>query len=112
MPETFGLEYLIEHMLTIGPGLSGAMGMVPLDFNEIRAWCECSSVPLTGFECTTIRDLSRAYVGQMSVSSKTDCPAPWVKGVEDMEAYNLSNALSSIPEAEKPKTLSRRSLKR
>jgi len=91
MPQTFGLEYLIEYMLTIGPGLSGAMGMIALDFREIHAFRECSGLPLSGFECSTIRDLSRAYVGQTNISAKS--PAPWVKGVEDMEAYNIKREI-------------------
>jgi hypothetical protein len=99
MPETLGYEYLVETMLTIGPGLPGAMGMIPLDFKEISAFDKLGMYSIS--ERTAIRDLSRAYVSQANVSSAIDCPAPWVKGVEDIEAHNFSKKMSEISQETK-----------
>ncbi|MES1987462.1 MAG: hypothetical protein V4440_05425, partial [Pseudomonadota bacterium] len=86
MPPTFGCEYLIEYVLKAGPGQNYGMGMVPLSFQEIASWTELNGLELSAFESNAIRDLSRSYVGQYNISSKPDCFAPWVKGVDDIEA--------------------------
>lgn len=113
MPDTNGGEYLIEYMLTIGPGLNGGMGLVPLDFTEILSWSRLSGIELSGWESLAIRNLSRVYVSQLSISNKADCLAPWVRGVKDIEAHNMLKSMKSITEESKcVKTLSNRKNKR
>lgn len=96
MPETLGLEYLAEKMLIIGPGMSGACGLIPIDFKEIDAYDHLKLLSMS--ERRIVRDLSRAYIGQYNISSKVDCPAPWVKGVDDMETHNFMAKMREIKE--------------
>ncbi len=111
MPDTVGGEHLIEYMLTIGPGMAGAMGYVPLDFAEIAAW---DSINLLNMhERKIIRDLSRTYIAQSNISTKASCLAPWERGVADMEAHNMLKSMSDISEASKgSKPLSKHKAKR
>ncbi len=79
--------------------MSGAMGIVPLDFKEIAAWDKLNILSVN--EREIIRDLSRAYVYQSNISNVYGCPAPWVKDVEDIEAHNLNKKMAEITKATK-----------
>ena len=87
--------------------MPGSYGLVPLDFKEIDAYDHISL--LSGSDRRIIRDLSRAYIGQLNISSKNDCPAPWVKGVEDIETHNFMAKMREIKENTKSsKSLSKK----
>lgn len=105
MPATCGLEYLAEAMLIIGPGMPGNYGLVPIDFKEIAAYDHLGIYSMS--ERRIIRDLSRAYIGQFNISK--DSPAPWVKGVEDMETHNFMAKMREIKEnTGSPKSLNKK----
>jgi hypothetical protein len=79
MPETEGCEHLIDYLNSISPGMSLGMGYVNLTWTEIDSWARRMKIPITGWESETLHRMSQAYCGQMSISSKKDCPAPWSK---------------------------------
>ena len=106
MPPTYGLEFLVEHMLMIGPGMPGPYGLIPLDFKEIAAYDKIGMLSIV--ERKAIRDLSRAYVAQLNISSDPGCPAPWVKGVDDMETYNFSLKMKEVKDFSRPKSLGKK----
>ena len=78
MPETCGLEYLIEYLHRIGMVLNLGMGAVNLSFCEIDAWCRRTKIELSPFEGEAIYQLSRSYVAQLAISRDANCPAPYM----------------------------------
>jgi hypothetical protein len=79
VPETEGYEHLVDYLFRFGPGLANGMGYVSCSFSEIQAWSQLVRIPLNGWEAETLHKMSQAYCGQLSISSKRDCVAPWSK---------------------------------
>lgn len=82
MPETEGFDHLIDYLFRFGPGVANGMGYINASFSEIQAWAQLVKIPLTGWEAETLHKMSQAYCGQLSISSKKDCVAPWSKMAE------------------------------
>lgn len=78
LPETEGFEHLIEYLFRVGPVVQGGFGAVNLSFTEIDAWARRVKIPLTGWESETLHMMSKSYTYQHSISSKRDCPQPWI----------------------------------
>jgi len=74
------------------------MGLVALDYEGLVAWQIFSGLKLTPWEAETLCNLSREYVKQASVSSKVDCPSPWIAKLPPKEeiAQAMKNALRSL----------------
>ncbi len=79
MPKISFGDYLVDYLLRIGAGIANGMGYVGITYTEIQAWAQLSKIPLTGWESETLHKMSQAYCGQLSISSKRDCLAPWSK---------------------------------
>lgn len=85
MPDVAGFRYLIDLMLdVVGPN----GGLLQLDMQEIKAWCELSGVELTPWEASTIRNMSRAYVVQFNRSNDSMESPPYYEdgGTVDVSA--------------------------
>jgi len=82
MPPLDGGEHLVGLLFEIGPVTPGAMGaMAPISDQDLRAWQLNQGVKLTPWECRTLRELSRAYCGQLAESRDVHCPPPWIPPV-------------------------------
>ena len=99
MPETEGCEHLIDYLSSISPGMSLGMGYVNLTWAEIDSWARRMKIPLTGWESETLHRMSQTYCGQMSISSKKDCPAPWTATTEESIVNNRDKIATGILEA-------------
>lgn len=75
MPEISKGKYLIDVLLEIGMSKSGGFGAIPIDWQDIYAYCMLTATRLTREEVLIIRRLSRAYVSQLN-SSKEDGALP------------------------------------
>lgn len=60
-PNIKGYEYLIQHLQNLGFGTSGMSGFMPLTFQEINAYMQCTSTPLTPDEVLILKDMSNEY---------------------------------------------------
>lgn len=77
MPDLEGCEHLIDYLFRLRPGTSNGMGYSSKTWPEIESWARLVKIPLTGWEAETLAQMSEAYCGQLAISSKKDCPAPW-----------------------------------
>jgi hypothetical protein len=71
------LQYLIAWFEDVGPAMGGGMGPAPLSHAEIRAWQQNVGLAITPWEARALREMSRAYVGQLAISDAVDCPPPY-----------------------------------
>ena len=76
-PELGEESYLVGYWHEIGLVAAGSMGPVPLPATEIEAWQTISGIQLSAWESQTLREMSRAYVGQLRDSEQIDCPPPY-----------------------------------
>jgi hypothetical protein len=58
------MEYLLNHLQNIGFSKSGAMSMIPIDLQDIKAYSDLMGLEFMPFEITTMLQCSKAYVGQ------------------------------------------------
>lgn len=67
----------MEVLFEIGLSKSGGFGAVPMDWQDIYAYCALTSTQLTREEVLLLRRLSRAYVSQLNSSKEDNTPAPY-----------------------------------
>lgn len=58
------------------------MGISPVDFQEIKAFCDLCQLELTTWEASLLQRLSVEYCVQYSKSDKPDCKPPYDSGAE------------------------------
>lgn len=81
--------HLIDNLLQMGCGRAADLephhrqkktylyrNLAPLDFAEIRHWCDLTGTELTPWESETLRVLSEAYVVQLSKSHDPNAEPP------------------------------------
>lgn len=88
-PSVEHYENLLEHLSEVGPVATTGMGIAPISFQEIEAWQRCTEVQLSGWEASTLRDLSVTYVEQYNRSESPNCPEPYQREI-DREAVASS----------------------
>lgn len=78
MPDLEEEYYLVELWREIGMFQHGASGAIPLEWGEIKAYCDLTGVCLDPWEATTIRDLSKSYVSMLYQAREPNCKPPYV----------------------------------
>jgi hypothetical protein len=78
-----GSEYLVALLHSAGTATQTGMGLVPLQWVELRAWTETLGVQHTAWELETIRRMSEAYASEFSQASDKKRPIPY-KPVEEI----------------------------
>jgi hypothetical protein len=68
--------YLFDLLMSMGAYTNLGMGHVPLSWQEMESWQEQNGIELKPWELGIIRRSSAAYVQQLQVSTKPDCPPP------------------------------------
>lgn len=58
------LGHLTIYLSELGLYRNGAMGIIPLDYQEIEAWARLTKTDLKPFEATMIKKMSDAFVSQ------------------------------------------------
>lgn len=78
----------------MGYSKPGAMGMIPLDWLDIKAFSDLTGIMFSKDESILIKKLSEAYVSQMQSSKYLDTFAPYLDEREINNGLNmLFNAL-------------------
>ncbi len=67
-----GVAHILDYLFEVGP----TSGEHPITWGEIGAWRVETGTLLTEFEASSIRSLSKAYLGMLRAASETNCPAP------------------------------------
>jgi len=61
-PDVKGAEFLINHLNNMGWSRAGAMGIVPITFEEIRAYKEVTNSSFSGEEAILLYKMSENFV--------------------------------------------------
>lgn len=56
--------------------MSSGMGMIPLSFQEIKAYMELTNTPLNSDEVMLIREMSQAYIAELN-DTRNEREAPY-----------------------------------
>lgn len=81
LPE--GAEYLVALFHSAGTATQTGMGLVPLSWQEIRAFVHCTQATVTPWELGVIRKLSEAYCAEYARASDKLRQAPYSPVVTD-----------------------------
>ena len=71
--------------IEINPSIEEAQGLSPLKWHEIESWCRMSRRTISPSEALLMRNLSKDYISQYSLSSDPACEAPWTPATIDRE---------------------------
>lgn len=94
------VAYLVQYWQALGMIQSGGMGSAALSATEIAAWQDAACVTLSPWEFSTLREMSRAYIGQAGISDKPECQPPYGDPVQQIDretvAKKVGNAMRSL----------------
>ena len=76
MPDPGPAAYLLGVFFDVGPVRSEGMGPFPLGYSDLQAWQQCMGVRLSPWEVGVLRDLSRAYCGELGAAADPQVAAP------------------------------------
>ena len=99
--------YIVNAFNHSGMVQAGGMGQVPLSWQELKAFNECSGLELSEFELTAIRRMSSAYCLWMQ-KGEDQIPSPYQRELTQEERQELGRVQleamdRSIDAAEKAK---------
>nr|WP_277923477.1 hypothetical protein [Sphingomonas sp. TREG-RG-20F-R18-01] len=77
--------HLVEYLIEMGMSEAAGMGMVPLSWREINAWCDRTRVDLAPWEARLIRRLSTEYLAESRRAESENAPPPWRAEVTQRE---------------------------
>lgn len=69
--------HIIDRLIEIGLTEAAGMGIAPLSWCEIDAWCRRTCVAVTPWEARLIRSLSIAYVAEARAAESENASPPW-----------------------------------
>ncbi len=68
---------LVTRLMEIGVSEAAGMGVGPLSWGTIDAWCNRTGVDLPPWEARLLRQLSAEYVAESRRAEDEHCPPPW-----------------------------------
>lgn len=86
------LNYLLGHFFSSGQCLQTGQGLVPLTWQELKAYIELNELELCTWEANIIKKMSDAYCAEYSRASDPNRPAPYRKVVEEAEVDQVVKA--------------------
>lgn len=91
------MPHIVARLVEIGVSEAAGMGVVPLSWREIDAWCARTGIDLSPWEARLIRALSAEHVAWSRKAESENCPAPWrvevTKSEKDAELAALQSVL-------------------
>jgi len=90
------LMYMVDYLFSCGPVLSGAMGALPLNHQEIYAWQRNMQVRLCPWEVNSLKEMSRQYLSELIQSDKHDSPPPWIPEVDFESGERLAEKVKNV----------------
>ncbi len=87
----------------LGHANSNGNGLSPVSYQEIKAWSELTGIELNGWEATTLRDLSIAYIIGHS-TGRDPASAPFWQSMnfnKDHVAKGMRSMFSSMNQVRK-----------
>ena len=69
--------HIVNRLIEMGLTEAAGMGVAPLSWREIDAWCARTGVDLDPWEARLIRRLSAEYLAEGRRAESETCPPPW-----------------------------------
>lgn len=91
--ETDGPDYLIEAVRSAGLASAGPAGLVPLTWQELKAWNDLTGSNYTVWELETMRYLSQNYAAEAQKARDENCPPPHLTKIKPVSPEGIKNAL-------------------
>lgn len=76
------VAHVADYLFEVGP----TSGEHPVSFGELESWCSVTGTQLTEFEASSLRSLSKSYLGMMHAACAVDCPPPVTMQDETVES--------------------------
>lgn len=76
-------NYLLSELQNAGLAKSGANGIEPLSWTELKAYVDLTDSALQPWECEAMIEVSRTYVRSYHAASDNTMPPPYVTENED-----------------------------
>lgn len=77
--------HIVDRLVEIGMSEAAGMGVAPLSWREIDAWCARTGVDLEPWEGRLLRRLSSEYIAEGRRAESENCPPPWRAPVTERE---------------------------
>ncbi len=90
------LPHIIDRLLEIGLSEAAGMGIGPVSWLTIDAWCRRTGVDLLPWETRLLRRLSIEYVAEQRRAESENCPPPWRWEVTEAEKKAEVSGLALI----------------
>lgn len=90
MPELEHGQHLLTWLNEIGITGQGYNGPIPLSWQELKAWRDCTGTAATSEEMLMLRQLSVDYIAQYNSSADPNAPPPNAPRNSDKEAVAKS----------------------
>jgi hypothetical protein len=88
--------HLVEYFIEMGMSEAAGMGMVPLSWREINAWCDRTRINLAPWEARLIRRLSTEYLAESRRAESENAPPPWQAKITQREIDVEQAALEAL----------------
>lgn len=103
MPE---VDHLVSHVFhEIGIANNGGMGLAPVSFTELDAYCNRMQTDLTAWESIQVINMSREYCSWLNKGKDKTCVSPWSDNSEEARIENnkkISEQMKSLRGKKKP----------
>lgn len=77
--------HIVDRLIEMGMSEAAGMGVAPLSWREIDAWCARTAVDLDPWEGRLLRRLSAEYIAEGRRAEREACPPPWRGPVTESE---------------------------
>jgi hypothetical protein len=95
LPDT-DLPFILVQFMEVGPVIPTGMGIIPIGWQDLVAWQQCTGVQLPPWQLRLLVSMSQEYVSFSHKAEKPDCPAPWVEPMDEDRRENVARRLSSV----------------
>lgn len=99
LPPISELEtYLVSLFYSSGQAMATGMGLVPLSFQEIKAWSEGSGIgdSLTPWQFTLIRRMSECYASEYSQATDPKRKSPYSPKTDEEEEIDRTAVMNKM----------------
>jgi hypothetical protein len=90
-----GPDYLIEAVQSAGMAAPGAMGLVPLSWQDILAWKQATGSALSPWELEIMRYLSQSFASEAHRAKDPTAPPPHLTTIRPRAVADLKAAMRS-----------------
>lgn len=90
LPEVRAI-YIVHYFFEIGACSSNGNGLIPITWQEIKAWQELVGLELRQWELKAIKEASAAYCGMRTEAEEPDCLPPF-----NMQSDNQPELIKDI----------------